>query len=97
MIKDAHTINVTMPVFIADGEEGLKQQNGGGGGFNPFDVFSRFGQSRMCFTILIFNLEHRQAQQTGPEISMDIEMTLEELFSGASFDVFACVILTSCV
>ncbi|KAF8924394.1 hypothetical protein EDD21DRAFT_447353 [Dissophora ornata] len=80
-------------IYDRYGEEGLKQQQGQGqGGFHdPFDVFAQFfgGGSRH---------QHSQEERRGPEIRMELEVTLEELYSGKSieFEVSKQIICPHC-
>jgi len=66
-------------IYDQHGEEGLKQQQQGGGGFNPFDMFSRFSGG--------FAGQGWQGQRKGPNINMELEVTLEDLYLGASVDI----------
>ncbi|KAF9933933.1 DnaJ- protein scj1 [Linnemannia zychae] len=69
-------------IYDRYGEEGLKQQQqqGHGGFHDPFDIFSQFfgGGSH-----------HRHAEQErrGPEIRMELDVTLEELYLGKAIDI----------
>ncbi|KAF9310014.1 DnaJ- protein scj1 [Podila horticola] len=68
-------------VYDRYGEEGLKQQQGQGGGFHdPFDIFAQFfgGGARH---------QHGQHERRGPEMRMELEVTLEELYSGNSIEI----------
>ncbi|KAF9993071.1 DnaJ- protein scj1 [Entomortierella chlamydospora] len=68
-------------IYDRYGEEGLKQQQGQGqGGFHdPFDIFAQFfgGGSRH---------QHGAQERKGPEIHLELEVTLEELYSGTSIE-----------
>eukprot|EP01112_Ceratiomyxa_fruticulosa_P001467 TRINITY_DN1160_c0_g1_i2.p1 TRINITY_DN1160_c0_g1~~TRINITY_DN1160_c0_g1_i2.p1 ORF type:complete len:370 (+),score=77.55 TRINITY_DN1160_c0_g1_i2:183-1292(+) len=64
------------------GEEGLKQQGGGGGFTNPFDIFASFGG---------FKFQQgggaNSMQQRGPDVEVDLECTLKDLYLGRTFKV----------
>jgi DnaJ-class molecular chaperone len=65
------------------GEEGLKQQEargggGGGGGFE--DLFSQFGFGGG-------GRGRRDEEQRTPSVELPLELTLEQLYKGVSFDV----------
>lgn len=70
-------------IYDTRGEEGLKQheQRGGGGGGGFDDFFSDFG----------FNFgggrRRREQEQRTPSVDVPLELTLEQLFSGATFEV----------
>ncbi|KAG0220855.1 hypothetical protein B0O80DRAFT_302510 [Mortierella sp. GBAus27b] len=67
-------------IYDRYGEEGLKQHSQGNSGFHdPFDIFSQFfgGGSRH---------HHAEQERKGPEIRMELDVTLEELYSGKSVD-----------
>ncbi|KXS11886.1 heat shock protein DnaJ family protein [Gonapodya prolifera JEL478] len=67
-------------IYDQYGEEGLKQNGGGGQTHNPFDVFSQFfGGS--------FGGHQQRQERKGPEISLELAVTLEDLFSGRDVDV----------
>ncbi|KAI1321659.1 DnaJ- protein scj1, partial [Mortierella claussenii] len=71
-------------IYDKYGEEGLKQQQqqGQGGGFHdPFDIFAQFfggGGGRH---------QHGHQEQKGPETRLELEVTLEELYSGNSIEI----------
>ncbi|KAJ3077536.1 DnaJ- protein scj1 [Quaeritorhiza haematococci] len=66
-------------IYDQYGEEGLK---GGSQQFhNPFDIFAQFGGFGGG------GWGHQHAQKQGPDINVDLPVTLEELFNGKSFDV----------
>ncbi|KAF9434059.1 DnaJ- protein scj1 [Entomortierella beljakovae] len=67
-------------IYDRYGEEGLKQHQGQNQGHHdPFDIFSQFfgGGSRH---------QHGSQERKGPEIRLEVEVTLEELYSGTSID-----------
>ncbi|KAG0242899.1 DnaJ- protein scj1 [Actinomortierella wolfii] len=68
-------------IYDRYGEEGLKQQQQhehAGGFHDPFDIFAQFfgGGGRGY-----------QQERRGPEIKMDLEVTLEELYLGKSIEI----------
>mmetsp|Transcript_32899 Transcript_32899/g.79978 ORF Transcript_32899/g.79978 Transcript_32899/m.79978 type:complete len:392 (-) Transcript_32899:59-1234(-) len=68
-------------VYDRHGEEGLKQHEqrgagGGGGGFDPFEQFFGFG-----------NRQREPREQTTPNVDLPLELTLEQIYAGASFEV----------
>ncbi|KAG0207955.1 DnaJ- protein scj1 [Mortierella sp. GBA30] len=68
-------------IYDRYGEEGLKQQQGQGQGFHdPFDIFAQFfgGGHRH---------QHAAQERRGPDLRMELEVTLEELYSGKSIDI----------
>ncbi|KAH8557015.1 hypothetical protein BGW37DRAFT_475182 [Umbelopsis sp. PMI_123] len=67
-------------IYDQYGEEGLNQQNGGGGGgfHNPFDIFHQFFGGGG-------NARHQERK--GPDMKLEIEVTLEELYHGKSVEV----------
>ncbi|KAF9128831.1 DnaJ- protein scj1 [Mortierella sp. 14UC] len=72
-------------IFDRYGEEGLKQQQqqGQGGFHDPFDIFSQFfggGGGR-------HHGHGHEQERRGPEIRMELEVTLEELYSGKSIEI----------
>ncbi|KAJ3012967.1 DnaJ- protein scj1 [Thoreauomyces humboldtii] len=70
-------------IYDQYGEEGLK---GSGQQFhNPFDIFQQFGGFGGG-GFGGFGHQHTQ-QQKGPEVNMDLSVTLEELYLGTSFEV----------
>ena len=71
-------------IYDRHGEEGLKQheQGGGGGGGGGFeDLFSNFG-----FNFGGGGRRGNQEQRT-PSVNMPLELTLEQLYKGATFEV----------
>lgn len=75
----------TRAIYDRSGEEGLKQhearQNGGGGGggFDPFEQFfgGGFGGGR----------QRREQELRTPNVNIPLEMTLEQMYSGSTFEV----------
>eukprot|EP00429_Kryptoperidinium_foliaceum_P001294 CAMPEP_0176017510 /NCGR_PEP_ID=MMETSP0120_2-20121206/8400_1 /TAXON_ID=160619 /ORGANISM="Kryptoperidinium foliaceum, Strain CCMP 1326" /LENGTH=369 /DNA_ID=CAMNT_0017350533 /DNA_START=137 /DNA_END=1243 /DNA_ORIENTATION=- len=69
-------------IYDRHGEEGLKQheqRGGGGGGFgggSPFDDFFGFGQR-----------QRRNQEQRTPSVDVPLELTLEQLYKGDTFEV----------
>ncbi|TPX57239.1 hypothetical protein PhCBS80983_g03943 [Powellomyces hirtus] len=71
-------------IYDQYGEEGLK---GSGQQFhNPFDIFAQFGGFGGG-GFGGFGHRHHAQQQKGPEVHMDVAVTLEELFLGTSIEV----------
>ncbi|KAI8142736.1 hypothetical protein BJV82DRAFT_614098 [Fennellomyces sp. T-0311] len=70
-------------IYDRYGEEGLEQhKNGGGGGFhNPFDMFAQF------FGGGGFGGRGQEQERRGPDMQVELEVTLEDLFNGASIEV----------
>lgn len=71
----------TRKIYDRHGEEGLKQheQRGGGGGYgggSPFDDFFGFGQR-----------QRRNQEQRTPSVDIPLELTLEQLYKGETFEV----------
>jgi len=73
----------TRSIYDRHGEEGLKQheqrQNGGGGGggFDPFEqFFGGFG-----------GRQRRQEEARTPDVNIPLELTLEQIYTGATFEV----------
>jgi len=60
------------------GEEGLKQQNQRGG-FNPFDIFN--------FNMRGGGGERRGEMPKGPSITIDLEVSLEDLYNGKDIEL----------
>lgn len=67
-------------IYDQYGEEGLKQNQGGGGGggFNPFEMF--FGGRQQ-------GGGGAQQMQKGPDVEMELEVTLQDLYLGRTFEV----------
>jgi DnaJ-related protein SCJ1 len=61
-------------VYDRSGEEGIKQmeQQGGGGGFNPFDMF---------------NMGRGQQEARGPDINLKLRVTLEDVYNGKEVEL----------
>ncbi|KAK3825845.1 MAG: hypothetical protein J3Q66DRAFT_380268 [Benniella sp.] len=80
-------------IYDRYGEEGLKQQQSQGhaGFHDPFDIFAQFfgGGSRH---------HHAEHEKKGPEIRMELQVTLEELYSGKSieFEVSKQIVCPQC-
>mmetsp|Transcript_16255 Transcript_16255/g.33409 ORF Transcript_16255/g.33409 Transcript_16255/m.33409 type:complete len:378 (+) Transcript_16255:122-1255(+) len=75
----------TRSIYDRQGEEGLKQHEqrgagggGGGGGFDPFEQFFGFGGG---------GRQRRQEEQSTPNVDVPLKLTLEEMYSGATFEV----------
>ena len=73
----------TRKIYDRHGEEGLKQheqrqQGGGGGGFDPFEQFFGGGFG---------GRQRRQEEARTPNVDMPLELTLEQMYSGATFEV----------
>ncbi len=79
-------------IYDTYGEEGLKQQGGnGGGGFDPFDFFfGGFGRGG--------GFQNNKRERKGPNVEMDLDVTLEELFLGTDIqaDVNRQIICPQC-
>jgi DnaJ-related protein SCJ1 len=76
-------------IYDQYGEEGLKQQGGGGGFHNPFDVFSQFfggGGGGGGGGFGGFGGFGRQ-ERKGADINMDLDVTLQDLYLGINVDV----------
>eukprot|EP00536_Pseudo-nitzschia_multiseries_P003006 jgi/Psemu1/252224/estExt_Genewise1Plus.C_430021 len=71
-------------IYDRHGEEGLKQHEqqsaggGGGGGFDPFEQFFGFGRG---------GRQQRREEQRTPDVNIPLELTLEQIYSGATFEV----------
>ncbi|CAO3591882.1 unnamed protein product [Absidia cylindrospora] len=69
------------------GEEGVKQHNNGGGGGqpfqNPFDMFSHFFGGGGGD----FGGHGRQQEKRGPNLNIELEVTLEDLYNGATVEL----------
>ncbi|CAG8726770.1 21715_t:CDS:2 [Dentiscutata erythropus] len=69
-------------IYDKYGEEGLKQHGAGGNNFhNPFDIFAKFFGGSGHFG------DSNSQERQGPNIIMDIEVDLKELYLGTQFDV----------
>jgi len=70
-------------VYDRHGEEGLKEhlkqkQAGGGGGMDPFDMF--FGGG-------MFGQRQQQEEKRGPDLNLDVHVTLKDLYLGRVISV----------
>ncbi|KAF9944913.1 DnaJ- protein scj1, partial [Modicella reniformis] len=80
-------------IYDRYGEEGLKQQQSQGhaGFHDPFDIFAQFfgGGSRH---------HHAEHERKGPEMRLEFDVTLEELYSGKSieFEVSKQIVCPQC-
>lgn len=63
------------------GEEGLKQQQGGGGFHDPFDVFRS-----------AFGFGGQQQQRRGQNMLAELEVELEAIYKGDAMTVSACAV-----
>ncbi|KAF8183920.1 DnaJ domain-containing protein [Pholiota molesta] len=63
-------------IYDRHGEEGLKAHEGGQNQPNPFDVFSNF-----------FGGQHQQQARRGPSSLTEFEVSLADIYQGASIDV----------
>mmetsp|Transcript_15414 Transcript_15414/g.38839 ORF Transcript_15414/g.38839 Transcript_15414/m.38839 type:complete len:374 (+) Transcript_15414:92-1213(+) len=74
----------TRKIYDRHGEEGLKQHEqrqqggGGGGGFDPFEQFFGGGFG---------GRQRRQEEARTPNVDIPLELTLEQMYSGATFEV----------
>ncbi|KAI8089315.1 uncharacterized protein BX664DRAFT_296927 [Halteromyces radiatus] len=86
-LSDAYAIlmdDEQRSIYDRYGEEGLKQHNNGGGGHpfqNPFDVFSHF------FGGGGFGHHGHQQEKRGPNLNIELEVTLEDLYNGATVEL----------
>jgi len=62
------------------GEEGVKKQQQQGGQTNPFDLFSQFGFGG-------FNRRQSEGEERGTDTTMDLRVTLEDLYKGREYEV----------
>eukprot|EP00455_Lapot_gusevi_P053760 TRINITY_DN846_c0_g1_i1.p1 TRINITY_DN846_c0_g1~~TRINITY_DN846_c0_g1_i1.p1 ORF type:complete len:374 (-),score=124.26 TRINITY_DN846_c0_g1_i1:121-1242(-) len=73
-------------VYDKYGHEGLKQQQGGGSGFNdPFDIFSQFANGFGSF--FGGGRQESQEEKRGADIEMDLQVSLKDLYLGKTFSV----------
>ncbi|KAI8376533.1 uncharacterized protein BYT42DRAFT_517540 [Radiomyces spectabilis] len=86
-VADAYTVlmdDEKRAIYDRYGEEGLEQHKNGGHGSpfqNPFDIFSHFFGGG-------FGGGHGQPQERrGPDMQVMLEVTLEDLYNGASIDI----------
>ncbi|ORZ19373.1 hypothetical protein BCR42DRAFT_481559 [Absidia repens] len=84
-ISDAYSVLVDdeqRSIYDRYGEEGLKQHNNGGGQpfQNPFDMFSQFFGGG-------FGGHGRQQEKRGPNLNIELEVTLEDLYNGATVEL----------
>ncbi|KAG0162379.1 DnaJ- protein scj1 [Apophysomyces sp. BC1034] len=89
-IADAYNVlsdDELRSIYDRYGEEGLEQHKAGGGGGspfqNPFDVFSHFFGGGGGFG----GREQGHQERRGPDMQVQIEVSLEDLYNGASIDV----------
>jgi len=73
----------TRSIYDKQGEEGLKQHEareagGGGGGFDPFEQFFGFGGG---------GRQRREQDLRTPSVNIPLEVTLEQMYSGATFEI----------
>mmetsp|Transcript_9453 Transcript_9453/g.14173 ORF Transcript_9453/g.14173 Transcript_9453/m.14173 type:complete len:379 (-) Transcript_9453:195-1331(-) len=69
-------------IYDRHGEEGLKEHQkreaaGGGGGMDPFDMF--FGGG--------FGRQRKEEQKRGPDVTLDVQVTLKDLYLGRMVSV----------
>lgn len=70
-------------IYDQYGEDGLKN-NGQQNFHNPFDIFSAFGGGGFNFRS---NTGGGQMQNKGPDLEIELEVTLKDLYLGKIFDV----------
>ena len=70
-------------IYDQQGEEGVKrhEQGQGGGGSNPFDMFSQFFGGRRG---------GGGGDNKGPEVKLDLEVSLKDLYLGKQVWTIAC-------
>jgi len=73
-------------IYDQYGEEGLKH-NGGQNFHNPFDIFSAFGQGGFNFRSNTGHGASQMQQNKGPDLEIELEVTLKDLYLGKIFDV----------
>ncbi|OMJ21895.1 DnaJ-like protein [Smittium culicis] len=76
-------------VYDRYGEEGLKNEGGGGHGFDPHDIFAQFFGGGDMFGGGMFGGGRRTKRQKpmGPTINLDLHLSLEELYHGKEVDI----------
>lgn len=79
-------------IYDRHGEEGLKQhegmQNGGGGGFNPFEQFFGGGFGGDPFSDMFGGGRRRESgEQRTPSVEVPLRVSLQQFYTGDVFDV----------
>lgn len=76
-------------IYDQQGEEGVKrhEQGRGGGGSNPFDMFSQFFGGRRG---------GGEGENKGPEVKLDLEVSLKDLYLGKQVGWFNRFCVSSC-
>jgi len=67
-------------IYDRQGEEGLKKSGQQGEAMDPFDLFSQFGGFG-------FGRQQHPEDTRGPDIVLDIQVTLEDLYNGKEFEM----------
>lgn len=86
-LSDAYAVLIDdekRSIYDRYGEEGIKQHNNGGAGGgspfqNPFDIFSHFFGGG--------GGHHGHQEKKGPDLKIDLEVTLEDLYNGATIEL----------